>query len=352
MVRRTAREEGHATLTADAGRLRVLHCEPEAYSAEAFAELRALATVDAVSKPRDLGPRLRDGEYHAVFVGIGVAVTREIFRTADSLRWVVTPTTGTSHIDMDAAKEHGVRVLSLSGRTEFLSQIRATAEHTFALLLALRRRLIESVDLVRSGGWERRALIGDDLGAQTMGIVGYGRLGRMVADIAAAFQMHVLVHDVDREATRFLPPHVRSVDLNSVLGNSDVISLHLTLDDTTRGLIGESAFALVKPGAVLVNTSRGEIVSERALLVALENKQLAGAALDVISGDSSWPEASPPGHPLISYARNNPNLLITPHIGGYSRQAVQSTRDFIVRLFIEAVGADKITSKKRNECPI
>jgi D-3-phosphoglycerate dehydrogenase / 2-oxoglutarate reductase len=320
--------------------LRILHCEIGAYPAEALNELRGIATVEAAVTPHDPGPQLRDGDYDAVFVGIGVPISRQVIESARSLRWIVTPTTGTSHIDVDAARQCAVRVISLAGHTELLRRVRATAEHTFALLLALRRRLVAAVSHVRSGGWTREGLLGEDLSGQVMGIVGYGRLGRMVADLALAFHMDVVVHDADGSVTRSLPARVHAAGLGTLLAEADVVSLHVPLNDSTRELLGPSEFALFKPGATLVNTSRGEVLSEPALLDALRAGRLAGAAVDVLAHDSSWPGSSPENHPMLRYASTNPNLLITPHIGGYSRQAVLSTRAFVVREFIESMQAD------------
>jgi D-3-phosphoglycerate dehydrogenase len=161
----------------------------------------------------------------------------------------------------------------------------------------------------------------------------------MVADFGLAFRMPVIAYDTDERAFAAGPAGVRRVELDELLAMSDVVSLHLPLDASTKGFLSAERLHRLRPGAVLVNTARGELVDEAALLEALRTGKLAGAALDVLAGDGRWDRGVPTGHPLIAYAREHDNLIITPHVGGYARHAVHGTRRFIVERFAAAVHA-------------
>src|SRR6185312_4409684 len=153
------------------------------------------------------------------------------------LRAIVTATTGLDHIDLDEAKRRGIAVLSLRGETEFLESVTATAEHTWGLLLALVRKVAPAFDDIRKGNWQRDNFVGCTLSGRTLGVVGYGRLGRMVARYGQAFGMNVIVNDI---APARLDAGIRSCSLAELLGNSDAVSLHVPLNDTTRGMIGKN----------------------------------------------------------------------------------------------------------------
>jgi D-3-phosphoglycerate dehydrogenase len=252
---------------------------------------------------------------------------------APSLRWIVTPTTGTDHVDVAAASARGIDVVSLRG-AGFLRDVSATAEHTFALLLALARRVVPAAAAVRDGEWRRDALLGLELRGRVLGIVGLGRLGRMVAGYGRAFDMSVLACDTDPGAFAE-DGGVTAATLDDLLRSADVVTVHVSLDEATTGLLGPHRIASMKHGALLVNTARGEVVDEAALLDALRSGRLGGAALDVLSGDASWAGRVPPGHPLVAYAAEHDNLLLTPHIGGYASDAVRITRARITEEFLD-----------------
>jgi D-3-phosphoglycerate dehydrogenase / 2-oxoglutarate reductase len=318
------------------GPLRILHLEPECYPPRSLDALRAAGELELLedSDRAALLRRLEGGEYHALFVRLGTAIDEEVLARQPSLRWVVTPTTGLNHIDLAAAERRGVRVVSLAGEQEFLASIRSTAEHTWALLLALVRRIPGLAAQVEQGGWERAGRMAAELDGATLGIVGYGRLGRLVAGYAAAFGMRVLAHDRDPAVVRAFPA-VEWRALDELLAGADVVSLHLTGSPENSGFLGAERIARMKTGALLVNTARGEVIDEAALLQALRSGQLGGAALDVLAGDSSWEGRTPTDHPLIAHARTHENLLITPHTGGYGRSSIHRTREFVTRRFLE-----------------
>jgi len=232
------------------------------------------------------------------------------------LRLLVSTGMANAAIDLAAAREHGVLVAG----TESSSP--ATAELTWALVLGVTRRLAQEDAAVRAGGWQHT--IGPELHGHTLGLVGLGRVGTRVAGYGLAFGMRVLAWSANLDAARARGLGVEPVtSLDELLGRSDIVSLHTRLSERTRGLIGARELALLSPDAYLVNTSRGPIVDERALLAALEAGAIAGAALDVFDR-----EPLPPGHPL----RSAPRTLLTPHLGyvaldGYRLWYVQIVED-------------------------
>jgi D-3-phosphoglycerate dehydrogenase / 2-oxoglutarate reductase len=230
------------------------------------------------------------------------------------LRIIATPSTGTDHIDLDEAKRRDIRVVSLRFDSPFLDTLSSTAELTWLLVLACMRRFRTANTNAMEGPWDSMACRGNELNGKTLGIVGLGRLGTMVARFGLAFRMRVIacdVRDVEVEG-------VTRVSLEELLTSSDVVSIHVHLDKSTGGYIGAEQFRLMKPGAILVNTSRGAVLDEAALLDALKSGRLSAAGLDVLKGERS---ADLQSHPLIQYARHHDNLILTPHVGGCTVEA-------------------------------
>ena len=265
-------------------------------------------------------------------------VDAEALMSAPRLRIVSVAGTGANHVDRVTAAARDVAVRSLVEDRELLADLTPTAEHTWGLVLALARRTVPASRHVIAGGWERERFPGQLLHGRRLGIVGLGRLGRWVARYGDAFGMHVAAHDpsVDEDAW---PEGIDRVALAELFASSDVVSVHVPLDASTVGLIDASLLALLPDGAILVNTSRGAIVDEAALLHALGTGRLGGAALDVLSEE-------PPGedHPLVAFARDDDRLLITPHLGGFVPEVV-------VRVCVHAAGkvADLLESLERRD---
>ena len=262
-------------------------------------------------------------------------IDAEVMDHAPRLKIIVSPTTGLNHIDLEEASRRGVRVLSLRGDTEFLKNVHATAEHAVGLLLALVRHVPEAKSHVISGGWIRDRFRGNELQGKTAGVVGYGRLGRIVARILLAFEMRVLASD-PHVWTTDADPGVEIVPLNELLRESDIVSLHVNLYAETSGFFGASHFAQMKPGAWFINTARGELVDEAVLLEMLQTGRLSGAAVDVLSDERSTGMSS---HPLVQYARQHENLIVTPHIGGCTVESMEKTELHMARKLCDTLSA-------------
>jgi phosphoglycerate dehydrogenase-like enzyme len=210
---------------------------------------------------------------------------------------------GIDMLDLEAMERHGVRLAWSRG-----TNARSVSELTIALMLALLRHLPSVAALVREGEW--RQVQGSTLTGRTVGIVGFGHVGRDISGLLGAFSCEVLTYDV--AALSDLPPHVEQTSLESLLGASEIVSLHTVLNEETRNLLDRERIATMREGALVVNTSRGGLIDEDALYDALTSGHLAGAALDVFSSEP------PNGHPLLSLEQ----MIATPHIGGSTREAV------------------------------
>lgn len=262
--------------------------------------------------------------YDAYFGHIHVRVDREVIGRSARLRAIATPTTGTDHIDLDAAKERGIEVISIKTEYGLLDTFTATAELAWGLLIACLREIPAAHGRATSGHWDRDLFTGHQLSGKTLGVLGYGRLGRMVADYGKAFRMRVLACDIKD----FAAPGVARVDFGALMRESDVISLHVHLTPATTGIIGREAFSKMKSGVVIINTSRGALIGEDAFLDALESGRVGAAGLDMIHGE--WGKHIEQ-HPLIRYAATHRNLVITPHIGGSTFETNRDARLFTAR---------------------
>jgi len=235
--------------------------------------------------------------------------------TASLLKLFVTATTGADHIDAVTLTQRQIPLLTLRGQREVLKNITPAAEHSWLLLMACARHLRPALQDVLDGTWDRNRYPGTMLRGKTLGLIGCGRIGEWMSHYAAAFGMHCVGYDPYVDPW---PATIEQTDLATVLREADFISVHVTLSAETHGLLGQREFDLIKPEAVLINTSRGEIVDQDALLAALVNGQIAAAGVDVLTGEPDITD-----HPLIHYARTHDNLLITPHIGGFSPDALR-----------------------------
>ena len=233
-------------------------------------------------------------------------INDELLRSAPKLRIASNVAVGYDNIDVDACTKRGVVVTNTPGVLD-----ETTADFAWTLLMTAARRVAEGELLARSGtwkGWNLDQLCGADVWGKTLGIVGFGRIGRSVARRASGFQMRVIYTDAIR-ATEEVEKSVNAEfrDMNSLLAESDFISVHVPLLPETRGLFDAPKFYRMKPTAFLINTSRGPVVKEAALVAALENKKIAGAALDVFENEPSI-------HPGLKRR----NVVLTPHIASAS----------------------------------
>ena len=265
-------------------------------------------------------------------------ITRRVIEGAPRLKAIVKYGVGIDAIDIDAARERGIPVVNVPAYAE-----ETVAEGAFSLLMALFKRFKPIQAAMQRDGWiwpEARWLA-HDLSGKTLGLVGLGRIGRSMARMAGAFRMQVLAVDpLLDEAGAAAAGVERCPSLAAMLPRCDAVSIHCVLNTGTRHLLGVAELALMKPGAVLVNVSRGEIVDEAALLQALQAGHLAGAALDVYGQEPLAPQ----GHPLSGlYAMDN--VLLWPHLTFYTHEAMQRLEDDTLARCREALEGRPVTVK-------
>ena len=301
---------------------KILFFEHEGFSPEALAKLRDVFQVDYCDI-EDL-EKVRDKKnVVGIFVRLKSRIDETVIDRLSNLKFVVSPTTGHSHLDLEAMHKRGIQVVSLKGEAEFLGSVTATAELTWGLILSLTRRIPQAVNHVACGGWSRDLFRGFDLAGRTLGIVGYGRLGRIIEEYARAFRMNVLVNDISPR----VPVFGQMVSLERLMAESDIVTVHVDVNPESRNMFGDAEFSRMKRSAFFVNTSRGELIDEDALIRALRQNRLAAAAIDVIQGEQSGPANSPL---LRSRTEFQDRLLVTPHIGGASWDSMARTENFII----------------------
>jgi D-3-phosphoglycerate dehydrogenase len=273
----------------------------------------------------------------ALMVRLGCNIGEPLIARAPKLRYILTATTGLDHIDLDAARRASVRVISLRDCQHAIMDVSATAEHTFGLMLALLRGTPAASAHVLAGGWDRDKFWGSQLKGKCLGIVGHGRIGAMVAAYADAFGMTVVANDIRPE--RVAAP-AKSVSLDELLGMADVVSLHVTATPENRHVIDLNAIARLRPGAVFINTARGSLVDEATLAEAVEAGRLLGVAVDVLEGEEHGGTSR---SPLLAAAQAGFNVLITPHIGGATREAIARTEIVLVQQFLTVLEDERET---------
>ena len=321
--------------------MRILHLEANRYAAESLEELSSLGHLHMpeIETQAELDTLLKTEMFDIIFTRLGLSFGPQSLSHQKTLKYLVSPTTGLNHIDEEFALANSIQIISLKGDTQILEKVKSTAEHTWALLLALTRNISRATSSTLNGKWSRSELMCDELNGKTLGIIGFGRLGKMLARFALAFDMTVVICDVNPERlTEAEKLGIVAKDLKGLLSSSDVVVIMASHQaGKNDNLIGSNEIFAMKTGACLINTARGELLDEVALLQALENGKLSGAALDVLKGDSSWESEIPEGHPLLNYAKKNQNLLITPHIGGYGNQSIKLTRNYITQKLLQKI---------------
>lgn len=292
----------------------VLYTGPKENMAVAEKVLGAKFTIlRAEPTPEDL---LTKFETCSAFLdaSMKVRIPAEAIKKAVDLKIIATATTGVDHIDAEALQERGIPILTLKGQKEVLRDITAAAEHSWALLLSAARRMRGALEHTESGGWNRTDFPGIMLKGKTLGLIGFGRIGSWMARYANAFDMKILAHD---PFIKEYPEYVKAVSMEELLKNSDFVSLHVNYAPELKGMLNAGFISIMKPGVVFINTSRGELTDENALVVALKSGKISALGVDVLTGE---PEISK--NPIWQYAQNHDNVVITPHIGGFCPEAV------------------------------
>jgi len=278
------------------------------------------AAIDGLAKDFDLvydrGLHAKPDELARLAAGARALIVRNqtqvrgaLLEAAKKLVVVGRLGVGLDNIDLTACKARGIAVRPATGANDD-----AVAEWVVACALILSRRAFHSAAEMTAGRWPREALMGREIGGKTLGLIGYGAIARATAARARALGMAVLAHDPHLDPNHFAWTAAGRRELDALLAESDVVSLHVPLTAETKGMLGAAQFARCKPGAILLNASRGGVLDEAALAAALKSGRLGGAALDVYAEEPLKGEAA-------ARFAGVPNLILTPHIGGVTEEA-------------------------------
>lgn len=292
--------------------------------------LAGRAEAEHVEASPEAVQRALEGAAALLDASMKVRITNEMVRRAPELGIIACATTGSDHIERDELDRRNIPVRTLREDREVLLGLTPAAELSWALLMACARRLTGACDHVKGGQWNRDLFPGIMLKDKRLGLIGCGRLGSWMARYAKAFGMEVAAYDPHVDA---LPEGVLRLDLEDLVRTSDFVSVHVHLSEETTALLSRDLLESAKPGVIVVNTSRGAVIDENALLDGLRSGRIQGAGLDVLDGE---PDIQ--SHPLVVYAREHDNVVITPHCGGNSPDAVAVVCRRTAEKIVEALG--------------
>jgi len=264
----------------------------------------------------------RIGEYHALVSRSETRVTRELIDRARKLKVIARAAVGIGNIDVEYATERGILVINTPGKNT-----NSAAELTFALLLAVVRNLVPAHQNMLALKWDRHRFAGRELAGKTIGIIGLGNVGHRVARFARAFDMNVLAYDPYIADDVFERHGARKVDFGHLIAESDVVTVHVPKTPETTGMIGAPEIARMKAGVIVLNTARGGVIDEAALLAALRSGKVGGAGID------TWEEEPPKDNPF----RDLPNVVMTPHIGASTEEAQRRIAESVSEQVIRAL---------------
>ena len=296
---------------------KILVCD--ALNPAAFNELKSIpefeVTLQTGMDETELIKTIPD--FNAAIVRGATKLTKNVINVASNMELIVRAGIGLDNIDVEAAKEQGIQVANTPSATTI-----SVAEHTFGLMLASVRNHGKANLSMKTHKWEKKILGGTELFEKTLGIIGSGRIGLAVAERAIAFGMNVVAFDIIEIKTDL---DVKQVTLEELLAQSDIISFHLPLTDTTKHMISDDEFTQMKDGVIIVNASRGGVVDENALLNALESGKVRAAAIDVYEKEPT------DNFSLIDH----PNVIATPHIGAAAKEGQKRAGFEVVKILKE-----------------
>jgi D-3-phosphoglycerate dehydrogenase / 2-oxoglutarate reductase len=305
--------------------------EPTNFSPEALAALKALGTVVLVEDANKTDA-LKGAE--VLFVRLGTMIDAAFLRSAPCLKFVCSPTTGHTHLDSEALSSRGIQVLSLRGETAFLETIRATPEHTLGLMLALIRQYRSAMVTPSNLHWDRDRCRGEELFGMPVGIIGYGRVGSRLATYLDVLGAQVGYHDI-REV-KAVDGHRRFQSVDALIEHSRMVVMAASYVEGAPPVLAREQF-LAMQGRYFINTARGELVDEEALLELLNSGHFAGCAIDVIAQETG---ASRRDQWFSTSARAD--LILTPHIAGATVASMAATENFIVEKLRQCVASSRM----------
>lgn len=311
--------------------MKLLITESQDFSNKAISELKKYFEVDVLDivSQEMLVDCIKN--YDIIFVRLRFKFTNQILTNAPKIKYILTATTGLDHIDVDFFVRNGGKVISLKDETNFLGTIPSTAEHTWALILSLIKKIPASFDDVKKGNWNRDIFKGNNLKEKKIGILGLGRIGKQIANFAEVFQMEVAYFD-----TKYINSKFKSFDTpEKLFAWADIITIHIPYTVENHNFVNEKLLNHCHNQVLLINTSRGNVWDENKVAQLLEQEKIKGIATDVLKEEFNEEMIS--NNHLINLAIQNYNIIITPHIAGASYESMEMTENFIVNKFINYI---------------
>lgn len=314
--------------------MNVLILEPAGYSEKAVALYGELGNVTL-----GIDSQCRMDETDVLIVRLSHFIDNRFLSKFPNIKVIVTPTTGLDHIDINACQSKGIRVFSLANCREAIMEVSSTSELALGLMIALLRNIVTAnSDVVDSKNWDRDRFRSRQLSRLTLGLVGLGRIGGHMARYAKALNMSVIGCDPHVENSRFSELGVEKRSFDELLKYADIISVHVNLTESSVHLFDSLAISKMKRGVLLVNTSRGALFDERAIVAGLYAGTIGGVAVDVLENENTSKHLQE--SPLWIAARDGHNVIITPHIGGCTSDAMHITEErmaeYVVRTLVRA----------------
>jgi phosphoglycerate dehydrogenase-like enzyme len=309
--------------------MKILVITPIKHIKRVSRSLESIGDVDCKPDPKinDLLPIL--DYYDIVYTNPNkskIFIDETFIDAAKKLKIICTASTGLNHIDIEYARKKSIKIISLTKEFDVIKKITSTAEHAFALTMASIRNLIPSYNHVLTGSWNYEYFIGRQVNGLNIGVIGYGRLGLIYSKYCLAFGAKVRAYDPYKKIDENQIEQVNS--LKKILEKSDVVSLHVHVNDETKNLINQDTIQFLKKDAVIINTSRGEIVNESEIVDFLIKNPKAKIATDVLFDEIRNREKSP----LLQYSKKSDQVLITPHIGGMTLEAQDIAYNHVVKM--------------------
>lgn len=308
--------------------MKILITEPKNFSTKAIAVLRNQFEVETakIDSKAELVKIIVD--FDVIFIRLGYRIDKELIDKAKKLKYILTATTGLDHIDVNYFESVGGKVISLKGDTKFLETIPSTAEHTWALLLSLQKKIPSSFKHVKKGGWNRDLFINANLKGKKIGILGLGRVGNQVAKFAVAFDMEVGFFDVisiKNEFKDFKTPE-------ELFQWADIITIHIPYSIENNNFVNKKMLSFLNSNATIINTSRGGIWDEKEVAVLIKTGKISGVATDVLQNEMDLNSIDT--NLLVVLGKENYNIIITPHIAGATKESMEMTEEFIADKFL------------------
>jgi lactate dehydrogenase-like 2-hydroxyacid dehydrogenase len=271
-------------------------------------------------------------QIEVIFVRLGREIDKKFINNYPKLKYIVSPTTGLNHIDVIYAKKKCINVISFYDDKTSIESISSTTELGIGLLISLMRKIPQAIQAVQSGKWDRSQHLGNDINKKKILVLGYGRLGKQIAAVYDVLGGKVTIYDKD-VISSIKYPIVK--DLINEIGSFDIVSIHLSLNDTSRNLLNKKVLSNINKNAIILNTSRGEVLDQNHLFWMVRNDKIKGVALDVISQEYSTDTIIAIQHLLKDCPEK---VLVTPHIGGYTKDSLNFVEVEITKKMLSQMG--------------